>query len=158
MILSIDPGLSGGLAVVDGAVLMAVEEMPVTTSAINEKKQIVDADELIATIASWQLWFGVDKCCIERVGARPNQGVTSMFNFGLSYGVTIGVATALGLSMSYVTPQKWKKDLELDNQKDSSRYMAYSLWPDFDDRFKRKKDDGVAEAALIGLWYETYAN
>jgi len=158
MILGIDPGLSGGLAIVDGAVLHAAEPMPVTTSAINDKKQIVDGQGLAELVASWQLFFGVTDCCIERVGARPNQGVTSMFNFGLSYGITIGVVTALGMDIRYVTPQRWKKDLELDGLKDSSRYMAHALWPDFDDKFRRKKDDGIAEAALIGLWHDSHAS
>lgn len=156
MIIGIDPGLSGGLAVVDGAVLEAVAPMP-TTLWVDGKKQVVDPEQLCELVCQWQLWFGVSHCCIERVGARPGQGVTSMFNFGMSFGLLYGVMTALNFDVEFVTPNRWKKDLELDGLKDSSRLMAHSLWPDFDDNFRRKKDDGIAEAALIGLWHESYA-
>ena len=156
MIIGVDPGLSGGLAVVDGSVLEAVSPMP-TTLWVDNKKQVVDGTALADLFSEWRLWYGVHDMCIERVGARPNQGVTSMFNFGMSFGILYGVALAMGFDVTFVTPQQWKKDLELDGEKDASRHMAYALWPDFDDSFRRKKDDGVAEAALIGLWHDAHA-
>jgi crossover junction endodeoxyribonuclease RuvC len=82
----------------------------------------------------------------------PGQGVTSMFNFGRSYGDVRGVIGAMEVPLHFVTPQKWKKHFGLSSDKEQSRLRAIRMFPAVADSFKRKKDDGRAEAALIALY------
>jgi len=149
MIIAIDPGKSGAIAVVDGAKLLDVVDMPI------EDKQ-VDAFALGEIINLFALGFNVNQAVIERVAARPNQGVVSMFNFGLSYGIAQGVLGAFGMDTSFVLPQRWKKDLNVSSDKDDARVLAQDLWPHSHEWFARKKDHGRAEAALIGYWKELF--
>ncbi len=89
---------------------------------------------------------------VERVSAMPGNGAVSMFNFGRSYGDVRGVIGALDIPLHFVTPQKWKKHFGLTSDKDQSRLRAIRMFPAVADQFKRKKDDGRAEAALIALY------
>jgi crossover junction endodeoxyribonuclease RuvC len=93
-----------------------------------------------------------DACVIELVSSRPGQGVASMFNFGMSFGVAIGVVQALNIPLHFVTPTKWKKYFSLSSDKEESRRRAINLWPESADRFSRRKDEGRAEAALMAKW------
>tara|TARA_Y100000310_G_scaffold37447_1_gene35160 strand:+ start:1080 stop:1532 length:453 start_codon:yes stop_codon:yes gene_type:complete len=87
---------------------------------------------------------------IEDVHAMPKQGVSSTFKFGKSFGEAIGVLVAWGIPLDYVRPQVWKKMFGLVRKdKDDSRRKARELWPYMDEKLKRKKDDGRAEALLI---------
>lgn len=158
MIVSVDPGLSGGVALVDGPSLIDVVPMPTTLFQVNPKKQMVDGRELADHLYHWIAVHDVRRAVVERVGPRPNQGVSSMFNFGMSYGIVLGVFAALNMPVDMVSPQQWKKELELGSDKDLSRHMAVMLWPDFSETFSRKKDDGLAEAALLGYWFEEYSS
>ena len=147
MIISIDPSKTGAIAIVDGPLLLDVCDMPIA-----EKE--IDPVALGNIINMFALSYACDRLIVERVAARPKQGVVSTFNFGVSFGIVKGIAGAFGIDTTYVTPQKWKKDLNLTSDKDHSRMLARELWPDLSDRFARKKDDGRAEAALIGYWSE----
>jgi crossover junction endodeoxyribonuclease RuvC len=89
---------------------------------------------------------------IERVGAMPGQGVTSMFNFGYGAGVIEGICAALFIPYFHVLPQTWKRQMGIGADKTACREMAQKLWPGAADRFKRVKDDGRADAALLGRW------
>jgi crossover junction endodeoxyribonuclease RuvC len=89
---------------------------------------------------------------VEQVGAMPNQGVTSMFAFGESFGLVKGVLAGLGVVTSTVTPGKWKKALGVNAGKDGSRAQAAQRWPFQAHEFKRVKDDGKAEACLLAEW------
>jgi crossover junction endodeoxyribonuclease RuvC len=110
---------------------------------------------------AWNLWwlqwtdaaFGAERIIIEQIGARPGQGVTSMFNFGVSYGFVRAMAAAQDAPTHFVTPAVWKGKLGLLNSdKNSSREMARRLMPKITKDVERVKDDGVAEAALLA-WY-----
>jgi crossover junction endodeoxyribonuclease RuvC len=92
---------------------------------------------------------------VEKVGAMPGQGVVSMWNFGRSAGIIEGVVAALRMSSTYVTPQTWTKAVGRAAGKDASRMRAMELFPTRADLFKRAKDDGRADAALIAYWYIT---
>lgn len=95
-----------------------------------------------------------DVVVVEKVHSMPGQGVHSVFSFGKSYGILIGVATGLSHPLVKITPQKWKQANGLiGKDKDASRQLAMELWPQHADRFKRKMDDGRAEAALIARAY-----
>ena len=141
-ILGIDPGVSGALAVYypDHPMIIAIHDMPVDGKAI-------DGYELTKIIRQ----YNPEVAFIEAVHSFSGQGVSSSFNFGCSYGVARGVVAACGIPTTLVSPQKWKRELELSKDKNQSLEMARMLWPD-SDKFKRKKDDGRAEAALIAMY------
>jgi crossover junction endodeoxyribonuclease RuvC len=92
---------------------------------------------------------------IEKVGALPGNGSVSMFNFGRSAGIIEGVVAAMQFPSTYVTPQQWTKAVGRAAGKDASRMRAMELFPTRAELFKRAKDDGRADAALIAYWYIT---
>ncbi len=98
------------------------------------------------------------KVVIENVSAMPGQGVTSMFNFGQSFGILKGICSAMQLPMYFVRPIKWKKYFNLLNlKKDASRARAIEIFPYFSSQLSRKKDSNKADAILIAsFYYETY--
>ena len=93
---------------------------------------------------------------IERVSAMPKQGVASMFSFGESYGAIKGIVAAHFLPMTLVTPVTWKAKLKVSKNKDDARYRASQLMPRFAHLWSRRKDDGMAEAALIAFYGQNY--
>lgn len=141
--MGIDPGISGAVAfyfpMVPGRI--AVDDVPVAGGEIN-------VNELARLIRIHRPTLAV----IERVSAMPGQGVTSMFNFGRSYGDVRGVIGAMDVPLHFVTPQKWKKHFGLSSNKDESRLRAIRMFPTAAESFKLKKHDGRAEAALIALY------
>jgi hypothetical protein len=98
------------------------------------------------------------KVIIEQVAAMPGQGVTSMFNFGQSFGVLKGICSALQLSTYFVRPAKWKKYFNLINSsKDASRTKAIEIFPYFSSNLSKKKDSNKADAILISSFFaETF--
>lgn len=151
MIVGIDPGASGAIAFFDPkAGTLDVHDMPVMEIERSGKTKREISAVLLANILhdDWNhniVW-------IEKVGAMPGQGVSSMFQFGRGVGMIEGVIAAEGLSLNYVTPQAWQKAVGVRGGKDGSRLRAVELFPKYANLFARKKDDGRAEAALIA-WY-----
>jgi len=155
VILGIDPGLSGAIAVLDlSNKLLAVHDMPTTTirSGKSDKRQLSEA-----MLSSLVKQTNAQHSYLEFVSARPGQGVSSMFNFGVGYGAIRGVLAGLGVPMSTVTPAKWQRDLNLAKGKDANRARAAQLFPEFAYLFSRVKDDGRADAALIAWWGARHA-
>jgi crossover junction endodeoxyribonuclease RuvC len=154
-VIGIDPGISGAIAVFEDGVLHRLIDMPtLELDSGKTKKRHISAAGL-ATILNV---FTSDADChvvTERVTARPGQGVTSMFNFGRSTGIIEGVVAALLIPNTYVTPQTWTKAVGRAAGKDASRMRAMELFPSKAELFKRAKDDGRADAALIAYWYLT---
>lgn len=145
MLIGIDPGLTGAIAWLDNKkALVNVVDMPLMAST--GKKQQINAAELSKIL---NLKYKVRPTVIvERVSAMPEQGVTAMFNFGLSYGVIQGVVAALQLPMVLVTPGAWKKKAGLSGKsKDAARALAQQYYPEA--ALGRKKDIGRADAILI---------
>lgn len=144
MKIGIDPGLTGAIAVLsDTGKFVAVHDMPVMKLGKSKKNQVdpVALSELILGIAP-------TSAVLEKVGAMPGQGVSSMFNFGMGYGVIQGVLAALWVDYALSTPQKWKKECGLiGKEKDAARLLAIELFPDAS--LARKKDGGRADALLI---------
>ncbi|MDP1587298.1 MAG: hypothetical protein Q8M07_06125 [Prosthecobacter sp.] len=143
VIMGVDPGVTGAIAFyfTEAPGRIAVDDVPVAGGEIN-------APELARLIRIHRPALAV----IERVSAMPGQGVTSMFNFGRSYGDVRGVIGAMDIPLHFVTPQKWKKHFGLSSDKDQSRLRAIRMFPSVAERFKLKKHDGRAEAALIALY------
>jgi hypothetical protein len=142
-ILGIDPGVSGAVSFYFPAEpsRVAVFDVPVAGGEIS-------APHLADLIRG----YSPDVAILEAVSAMPGNGAVSMFNFGRSYGDVRGVIGALKIPLHLVRPQVWKKHFKLDRDKDKSRLLATRLFPSCADHFKRKKDDGRAEAALIALY------
>ncbi|CAB5178791.1 hypothetical protein UFOVP156_36 [uncultured Caudovirales phage] len=157
-IIGIDPGLNGAIAVLDQSQkLLVCHDMPtVTLQSSKTTKRQVNEHQVAEILQRVQPTHAF----LEFVSARPNQGVTSMFNFGVSYGIIRGVLGALQIPYSFVTPQKWQRDLGVAKGKDANRLRAIQLYPESVNYFSRARDDGRADAALIAHWgaTQTYIN
>ena len=159
LIIGIDPGISGSICFLDNGKILDVIEMPVMTDGKKNKKQVNGSqvyNEVIKRIKQFEK--NQIRVVIEHVSAMPGQGVTSMFNFGQSFGILKGVCTAMQLPMYFVRPAKWKKYFNLLNsEKDASRTRAIEIFPYFSSQLSRKKDSNKADAILIASFYhETY--
>jgi crossover junction endodeoxyribonuclease RuvC len=153
-VIGIDPGISGAIAVFDwySYTLKEVIDMPtLEVDSGKTKKRHISA----VSLCNYLTVFSNAHVVIEKVGAMPGQGVTSMFNFGRSAGIIEGVVAALRMPHTYVTPAAWTKAVGRAAGKDASRMRAMELFPAKADLFKRAKDDGRADAALIAYWYIT---
>lgn len=143
-VLGIDPGKTGALAWVRDGQLYHVEDMPDLTGVA-----------LGARIADLLAEHRPNIAVVEQVHSMPGQGVSSTFKFGANHGVILGALGALDVPTVHVTPSAWKKALRLSKDKTASRQRAVELWPDKSELFARVKDDGRAEAALIGYHHIT---
>ena len=159
LIIGIDPGISGSICFLDNGKILDVIEMPVMTDGKKNKKQ-VNGSQVYNEITKRIKQFEKNqiRVVIEHVSAMPGQGVTSMFNFGQSFGILKGICTAMQLPMYFVRPTKWKKYFNLLNsEKDASRTRAIEIFPYFSSQLSRKKDSNKADAILVASFYhETY--
>jgi crossover junction endodeoxyribonuclease RuvC len=147
--VGIDAGVSGAVGVVDDeGNYVTVFDMPV--KKIGAKNQVCAAS-LFHMLRSIDDANDILQITIEEVHAMPSQGVSSSFNFGMSFGVAKGIMAAMGVRNLFVTPTKWKRVFSLNNKaKDQSRTYAQMLWPACTE-LTRKKDCDRADALLIGL-------
>ena len=154
LIIAIDPGISGSICFFEDGKILEVLEMPTMTEGKKSKRQVNGAqiyNEILKRIAGSEKQTRV---IIEQVSAMPGQGVTSMFNFGQSYGILKGICSAMQLPMIFVRPAKWKKYFNLINsQKDASRARAIEIFPYFSSKLSKKKDSNKADAILIASFY-----
>ena len=159
LIIGIDPGISGSICFLDNGKILDVIEMPIMTDGKKNKKQ-VNGSQVYNEISKRLKQFEKNqiRVVIEHVSAMPGQGVTSMFNFGQSFGILKGICTAMQLPMYFVRPAKWKKYFNLLNsEKDASRTRAIEIFPYFSSQLSKKKDSNKADAILIAsFYYETY--
>ncbi len=159
LIIGIDPGISGSICFFQDGKIVDVIEMPTMTEGKKNKKQVNGSqifNEISARIK--KLDKSDIKVVVEQVSAMPGQGVTSMFNFGQSFGILKGICSAMQLPIYFVRPAKWKKYFNLINsEKDASRTRAIEIFPYFSSYLSRKKDSNKADAILIAsFYYETY--
>ena len=159
LIIGIDPGISGSICFFEDGKILDVVEMPTMTDGKKNKKQVNGSqiyNEIIQRIKHTEKKD--IKVIIEQVSAMPGQGVTSMFNFGQSFGILKGICSAMQLPMYFVRPAKWKKYFNLINsQKDASRTKAIEIFPYFSTNLSKKKDSNKADAILIAnYYYETF--
>jgi crossover junction endodeoxyribonuclease RuvC len=146
-VIGIDPGLTGAIAIVsptDEVILCT--DLPLT----DEDKPSVDGNLLYRLIDKFMPCTVV----VEKVHAMPGQGVTSMFNFGKSYGTILTAVKIAGANLLGITPQVWKKAQGLiKTEKEDSRQLALKKYPAAFKSLLRKKDHGRAEALLICDYY-----
>jgi crossover junction endodeoxyribonuclease RuvC len=148
IIAGCDPGLGGAIAIDSGHGILTVTDMPTyELSRGGKNKREIDPHSLAQLIIT-----NIDHMFIEQVGSMPGQGVSSVFAFGKSYGIIIGICAALKVPFTLVPPQRWKKALGVPKEKDGARARASQLMPKNADLWPLKKHDGRAEAALICLW------
>ena len=161
LIIGIDPGISGSICFFQDGKIIDVVEMPTMTEGKKNKKQ-VNGSQIFNEITDRikKLDKKDIKVIIEQVSAMPGQGVTSMFNFGQSFGILKGICSAMQLPMYFVRPAKWKKYFNLINsEKDASRTRAIEIFPYFSSHLSRKKDSNKSDAILIAsFYYETFKN
>jgi crossover junction endodeoxyribonuclease RuvC len=158
ILIGIDPGVSGALSVYEHKKLIEVLDMPTMSEGKKNKKQINSA-QLSLEIKKRVNGSDENAVVIEHVTAMPGQGVTSMFNFGQSFGVIKGICSALNLPVYFVRPVKWKKHFNLiGSSKDASRTKAIEMFPSFSDNMARKKDANKADAILIGRYFLDHFN
>ena len=155
LIIGIDPGISGSICFFLDGKILEVLEMPTMAEGKKNKKQINgsqiynEINRVINKIQNQEV-----RVVIEQVSAMPGQGVTSMFNFGQSFGILKGICSAMKLPMYFVRPAKWKKYFNLINsQKDASRTKAIERFPYFSQELSKKKDANKADAILIASFY-----
>jgi crossover junction endodeoxyribonuclease RuvC len=152
-IIGIDPGLSGSIAILENNKIKELFEMPVMPEGKKNKRQLNSA-QLVKLLKD-----NFDKkeeisVVVEQVNAMPGQGVTSMFNFGQTFGAIKGICAALGLPIFFVRPAKWKKHFELINSsKDASRTKAIEMYPAISDQLSKKKDVNKSDAILIARFF-----
>ena len=153
IIIGIDPGISGAISVVENKKILEVYDTPTMIDGKKNKRQINSAQ--VTNIIKERL--NKDKevvVVVEHVNAMPGQGVTSMFNFGQSFGVIKGICAALSLPIYFVRPTKWKKHFNLiKTHKDASRTKVIEVYPELSNKLHRKKDSNRADAILIALYF-----
>ena len=157
IIIGIDPGITGAISILENSKVIEVHETPTMIDGKKNKRQVNGAQ--ITNII--KKWLNKDKeviVVVEHVNAMPGQGVTSMFNFGQSFGVIKGICSALSLPIYFVRPTKWKKHFNLiKTNKDASRTKVIEVFPEISSQLSRKKDSNKADAILIAnYYYETF--
>ena len=156
LIIAIDPGINGAICFFENGEVKDVLEMPTMAEGKKNKRQ-VNGHQMYNEISSRIKGHDAQNInvIVEQVSAMPGQGVTSMFNFGQSFGVIKGICAAMQLPIFFVRPAKWKKHFELINtQKDASRTKAIEMFPKISSILSKKKDSNKADAILIASFYE----
>jgi crossover junction endodeoxyribonuclease RuvC len=155
LIIGIDPGISGSICFLQDGKILDVIEMPTMTEGKKNKRQVNGSQiyneicKIINKIEKQEI-----RIVIEQVSAMPGQGVTSMFNFGQTFGAIKGICAALDLPIFFVRPSKWKKHFELINSsKDSSRTKAIEMYPKLSNQLAKKKDVNKSDAILIARFF-----
>ena len=162
IIFGIDPGVSGAICALRYGKIIEVYEMPTMIDGKKNKRQVNGAEvtNILKEVINSNLNIteGKDeeevKVVVEHVTAMPGQGVTSMFNFGQSFGVIKGICAALKLPIYFVRPTKWKKHFNLiKTNKDASRTKVIEIYPNVSSKLSRKKDSNKADAILIARYF-----
>ena len=156
LIIAIDPGINGAICFFENGQVKDVLEMPTMAEGKKNKRQI-NGHQMYNELSSRINGYNTQNInvIVEQVSAMPGHGVTSMFNFGQSFGVIKGICAAMQLPIFFVRPAKWKKHFELINtQKDASRTKAIEMFPKISSILSKKKDSNKADAILIASFYE----
>ena len=153
IIVGIDPGINGAISIVENKKILEVYDTPTMIEGKKNKRQI-NAAQVTNIIKERLNKENKVVVVVEHVNAMPGQGVTSMFNFGQSFGVIKGICAALSLPIYFVRPTKWKKHFNLiKTNKDASRTKVIEAYPEISSKLHRKKDSNRADAILIALYF-----
>ena len=153
IIIGVDPGITGAISILENKKVIEAYDTPTMIDGKKNKRQINGAQ--VTNIIKERL--NQDKevvVVVEHVNAMPGQGVTSMFNFGQSFGVIKGICAALSVPIYFVRPTKWKKHFNLiKTNKDASRTKVIEVYPEISSKLSRKKDLNKADAILIARYF-----
>tara|TARA_B100001123_G_C14433545_1_gene679673 strand:+ start:42 stop:533 length:492 start_codon:yes stop_codon:yes gene_type:complete len=155
LIIGIDPGISGAICFFEKGEIKEVIDMPSMAEGKKNKRQI-NGPQMFNEIEKRIRNFEKKNVCVvvEQVSAMPGQGVTSMFNFGQSFGVIKGICSAMQLPIYFVRPAKWKKYFNLiKTNKDASRTKVIEIFPYISSKLSKKKDSNKADAILIASFF-----
>ena len=155
LIIGIDPGINGAICFFENGEVKEILDIPNMAEGKKNKRQI-NGPQIYNEISKRIINISKKEVVvvIEQVAAMPGQGVTSMFNFGQSFGVLKGICSAMQLSMHFVRPTKWKKYFNLiKTEKDASRTKVIEIFPYISSQLSRKKDSNKADAILIASFY-----
>jgi crossover junction endodeoxyribonuclease RuvC len=148
-VLGLDPGLTGAYALLGDPPL--VGDLPVHQTQHGRSAKVrseLDLHSLHTLLAD----HVIAHCFIERVAARPGQGVTSVFRFGEAAGAVYGLLVGIGLPVTFATPQQWQKHHGIGASPDAARQRAVQLYPDLAPMLARKRDQHRADALLIAVY------
>ena len=153
IIIGIDPGINGAISIIENKKIIEVYDTPTMIDGKKNKRQINGAQ--VTNIFKERLNGEKEVVVVvEHVNAMPGQGVTSMFNFGQSFGVIKGICAALNLPIYFVRPAKWKKHFNLiKTHKDASRTKVIEIYPEISSQLSRKKDSNKADAIIIARYF-----
>lgn len=141
-----DPGLSGATAFLTPDCNYVIKNPLLPNGQLNTR-------EMSNTFRQFKIQGGTDiRAILEDVHSMPHDGGASIFKFGKAYGTVIGILSALGVPISYVSPQSWKSSLGLSSNKDQSLDLARNLFPELSQQLKFKKDHDKAEALLLAYF------
>jgi crossover junction endodeoxyribonuclease RuvC len=149
VVIGIDPGLDGAVAIIHSPVEIDIFDTPTLTVVGEKSRRKYNAAAMAAILEPLQTEQAL--IVLESVHSMPKQGVASSFNFGEGLGIWKGIIAAYKLPLEMPSPQRWKKAILADQgkDKDASRYKAIQLFPSLAEQLSRKKDDGRAEAVLL---------
>lgn len=150
IIIAIDPGLTGAIGLLRDGAFLAVEDMPTVVKGVGSVKSEVSPAAIKSLIRAHLPPVDSVVAVIEKVGAMPGQGVSSVFSLGDSYGAARAVLATGGFELTQVHPATWKKHFKLTADKELSRALAQRLYPAAP--LHLKKHDGRAEALLLARW------
>ena len=156
LIIGIDPGISGAICFFEKGKVKDIMDMPTMSEGKKNKKQI-NGRQIFTEISLRIKSYSKEEISVvvEQVSAMPGQGVTSMFNFGQSFGLIKGICFAMELPIFYVRPTKWKKYFDLINSaKDASRTKVIEMFPQISHLLSKKKDSNKADAILIASFFD----
>ena len=153
IIFGIDPGISGAISILENKKVIDIFDMPTMIDGKKNKRQVNGSQ--VTNIIKEKLNGNKEiVVVVEHVNAMPGQGVTSMFNFGQSFGVLKGICAALSIPIYFVRPTKWKKYFNLiKTNKDASRTKVIQTYPEISSQLSRKKDSNKADAILIARYF-----
>ncbi len=153
IIVGIDPGITGAISILENKKILEVYDTPTMIDGKKNKRQVNGAQ--VTNIIKERLNSNKEIIVVvEKVNAMPGQGVTSMFNFGQSFGVIKGICSALSVPIYFVRPAQWKKHFNLiKTNKDASRTKVIEIYPEISSKISRKKDSNKADAILIARYF-----
>lgn len=160
--IGIDPGISGAIAVIGAAGAVEFFDTPILQIKSGKSlKNIIDANAAALLLQSIHPSYVI----IEKVWAMTkgaggaSMGSTSAFNFGMGFGIWLGIIAALQIPHEQVAPVTWKRRLMLDmgQEKDASRLRAMQLFPQASGSLNLKKHHGRADALLLAEYARRYS-
>jgi len=153
IVIGIDPGITGAVSVFTDGKLTDLHDLPTIEVAVGKgKRRQMVPSSLSDILYSNTSDLVPNHAYLEQVASRPGEGAVGAFSFGRGFGQIEGVLAALNIPYTLVPPGKWKKALGVSADKGQARMRASREFPEFASQFSRVKDDGRAEACLIGLY------